>query len=194
LVVGLDVVHKRLVETSRRAGRRRERGGVPNLMLALARAQEPPAELLGRADEIRVSLPWGDLLEGIASADGTVLDGLAALARPGAGVRIVVNGAPWQSNAPVRMRRLPQLTPEYVVSTLADPYAAHGIVIKESRPLTDDEIEGLHSTWAKRLRSGRDRLDLTLIDAAVRSSPDQRPERRQPVGSPAAGPARTSRG
>ena len=162
------MVHKQLVETSRRAGRRPERGGVPNLMLALARAQEPPPELAGRADEIHVSLPWGDLLEGIARADAAVLDGLTALARPGARLRIVVNGAPWQSNAPIRMRALPQLTPEYVLSTLAEPYAAHGIVVKESRLLTDDEIDGLRSTWAKRLRHGRDRLDLTLIDAAVR--------------------------
>src|SRR5262245_15345627 len=137
-------------------------------MLALARAQEPPSELLGRADRSQVRRPWGDLLEGIALADTAVLDGLTALARPGAGLRVVVNGAPWQSNAPIRMRRLPQLTPEYVLSTLVDPYAAHGIVIKESRLLTDDEIDGLNSTSAKRLRSGRGRLDLTLIDAAVR--------------------------
>jgi 16S rRNA (adenine(1408)-N(1))-methyltransferase len=162
------VVHKQLAETSRRAARRPERGGVPNLLLALARAQEPPSELLGRADEIHVRLPWGDLLEGIALADPAVLDGLTALARSGAVLRIVVNGAPWQSNAPIRMRRLPQLTPEYVLSTLVDAYASHGIVIKESRLLTDDEIDGLHSTWAKRLRHGRDRLDLTLIDAEVR--------------------------
>jgi 16S rRNA (adenine(1408)-N(1))-methyltransferase len=167
LVIGLDVVHKQLVETSRRAGRRPERGGMPNLMLALARAQEPPEALTGRADQIHVNLPWGDLLEGMALADAAVLDGLTVLARPWARLRIVVNGAPWQSNAPIRMRRLPQLTPGYVLSTLVDAYAARGIVIKEARLLTDDEIDGLHSTWAKRLRHGRDRLDLTLIDAAV---------------------------
>ena len=169
MVVGLDVVHKQLIETSRRAGRRLERGGVPNLVLVLARAQEPPEALLGRADEIHVRLPWGDLLEGIALADSAVLDGLTALARPGAGLRMVVNGEPWQSNAPIRMRQLPQLTPEYVMSTLVEPYAAHGIVVKESRLLTAGEIDGLHSTWAKRLRHGRERLDLTLIDSAVRS-------------------------
>jgi hypothetical protein len=66
------------------------------------------------------------------------------------------------------MRQLPQLTPEYVMSTLIEPYAAHGIVVKESRLLTAGEIDGLHSTWAKRLRPGRERLDLTLIDSAVR--------------------------
>lgn len=141
---------------------------MPNLVLALARAQEPPEALVGRADQIHVQLPWGDLLEGIALADPAVLDGLTALARPGAGLRMVVNGAPWQSNAPIRMRRLPRLTPEYVLSTLVGAHATRGVVIKESRLLTGDELDGLHSTWAKRLRHGRDRLDLTLIDAAVR--------------------------
>ena len=175
LVVGLDVVQESLVETSRRAARRPERGGVPNLVLALARVQEPPEELAGRADEIRISLPWGDLLEGIALAAPAVLDGLTALARPGARLRIVVNGAPWRSNAPIRMRQLSQLTPEYVWSTLAERYAAHGIVVKESRLLSDAEIDDLHSSWAKRLRHGRERLDLTLIDAVVLQSASWRP-------------------
>jgi 16S rRNA (adenine(1408)-N(1))-methyltransferase len=164
-VVGLDVVAAPLVDSARRAARRPDRGGAPNLLYGLARAQEPPPELAGRADEIRVTLPWGDLLEGLALADPAVLDGLATLARPSARLRVVLNGEPWRSNAPIRMRRLPQLTPEYVRSTLADRYAAHGIVVKESRLLTEGEIQGLHSTWAKRLRHGRERLDLTAIDA-----------------------------
>jgi 16S rRNA (adenine(1408)-N(1))-methyltransferase len=163
LVVGLDVTQQQLVETSRRAARRPERGGVPNLLFALARAQEPPPVLCGRADDIRVTLPWGDLLEGVALAHPDVLGGLAALARPGARLRIVVNGEPWSTNAPKRMRHLPQLTPRYVRSELVDRYADHGIAIKDARRLTRTEIDDLHSTWAKKLRSGRD-VDLTLID------------------------------
>ncbi|HYJ69704.1 MAG TPA: hypothetical protein VEX15_18780 [Nocardioidaceae bacterium] len=137
---------------------------MPNLLFALARAQEPPPALCGRADDIRVTLPWGDLLEGVALADPDVLGGLAALARPGARLRIVVNGEPWSTNAPKRMRRLPQLKPEYVRSELVDRYADHGIAIKDARRLTASEVDELHSTWAKKLRSGRD-VDLTLIDA-----------------------------
>jgi 16S rRNA (adenine(1408)-N(1))-methyltransferase len=163
LVVGLDVTHQQLVETSRRASRRPARGGAPNLLFVLARAQEPPSELCGRADDIRVTLPWGDLLEGVALAEPGVLGGLATLARPGARLRIVVNGEPWSTNAPKRMRQLPQLTPEYVRSELVDRYADHGIAIKDTRRLTRREIDDLHSTWAKKLRSGRD-VDLTLIE------------------------------
>lgn len=168
-------MHQRLVETARRAARRPERGGAANLVLALARAQDPPAPLRGLADEVLVTLPWGDLLEGIALAEAGVLDGLTALARPGARLRLVVNGEPWAANAPKRMRRLPHLTPEYVRSELADRYAAHGIAVRETRLLDADEIDGLHSTWAKRLRSGRSHLDLTMIDAWL-------PTRRDPAG------------
>lgn len=136
---------------------------MPNLLFALARAQDPPPALCGRADDIRVTLPWGDLLEGVALVDPDVLGGLAALARPGARLRIVVNGEPWSTNAPKRMRQLPQVTPEYVRSALVDRYADHGIAIKDTRRMTRNEIHDLHSTWAKKLCSGRD-VDLTLIE------------------------------
>jgi hypothetical protein len=85
------------------------------------------------------------------------------LALPDARLRIVVNGEPWSTNAPKRMRQLPQLTPEYVRTELVDRYADRGIAIKDVRLLTASEIDGLQSTWAKRLRSGRD-VDLTVID------------------------------
>ena len=193
LVIGLDVVHKQLVATSRRAGRWPERGGVPNLMLALARAQEPPSELLGRADESQVSLPWGDLLEGIALADAAVLDGLAALARPGARLRIVVNGAPWQSNAPIRMRRLPQVTPEYVLSTLVDPvrrsrHRHQGVETldrrRDRRPALD--VGQAIATGSRPPRTHSDRRSSALVTrsavsaAAARREPRSRARSVQP--------------
>jgi 16S rRNA (adenine(1408)-N(1))-methyltransferase len=164
-VIGLDPVREQLADVSRRAGRRVERGGVPNLLFALATVQRPPEELAGRAGEILVTLPWGDLLEGLALAHADVLGGLATLARPGARLRLALNGAPWAANAPKRMRRLPRVTPEYVRSVLAERYAAHGILVDDARLLRDDEIDALHSTWAKRLRHGNGRPELTLIEA-----------------------------
>jgi 16S rRNA (adenine(1408)-N(1))-methyltransferase len=166
-VIGLDPVREQLADVSRRAGRRVERGGVPNLLFALATAQRPPEELDGRAGEVLVTLPWGDLLEGLALAHADVLDGLATLARPGARLRLVLNGAAWAANAPTRMRRLPRLTPEYVRLVLAERYAAHGILVDDARRLRDDEIDALHSTWAKRLCHGNGRPELTLIEAHV---------------------------
>jgi len=115
-----------------------------------------------------VTLPWGDLLEGLALAEPDVLAGLPALAKPGARLRLVLNGGPWSSNAPKRTRRLPELTPGYVWAKLADRYAAHSVTVKQERPRTEPEIAGLHSTWAKRLGHGRDRLDLTFVDGFVR--------------------------
>lgn len=139
------------------------------MLFAVAAAERPPAELTGRADEIRVTLPWGSLLEGVALAHDEVLDGLTALAKPGARLRLVVNGAPWASNAPKRLRGLPQLTPDYVRAELAGRYAAHGIVVDDARRLRADEVDGLHSTWAKRLRHGRGEVELTVVDAHLRN-------------------------
>lgn len=167
-MIGLDPATGQLADVSRRAARAPARGGLPNLLFAQATAQQPSEELTGRADEIRVALPWGDLLEGLALAEPAVLDGLAALARPGARLRLVLNGADWHAaRAPRRMRRLPQLTPEHARLVLAPAYAAHGIQVTAARHLADGEIRALESTWARRLAHGRGGLGLTLVDACI---------------------------
>jgi 16S rRNA (adenine(1408)-N(1))-methyltransferase len=183
-VVGLDAAKEPLAEVSRRAAKRPERGGLPNLIFGWASAQQPPEELTGRADELHVTMPWGSLLEGLALGRPEVLTGLARLARPGARLRVVVNGAAWEDNAPARLRHLPQLTPDYVRSVLAGRYGAHGIQVGEIRALTGGEIDALHSTWAKRLRAGGEYPHLTLIDARVDQGVEATPPRTEATPPP----------
>jgi 16S rRNA (adenine(1408)-N(1))-methyltransferase len=68
LVVGLDIAKDKLAEAARRAGRKPQRGGVPNLLYVVASAEESPTELAGRASEVHVVLPWGRLLRGCLPA------------------------------------------------------------------------------------------------------------------------------
>ena len=171
LVVGLDLVAENLREVSHRASRRPERGGRPNVLYALASAERPPPELAGLASEVFVVLPWGRLLEGVALADPEVLDGIAGLAAPGARLAIVLNCEVWGETVPAGVDHLPVVTEEYAREALAPRLAGHGVVMTEGRMLAREEMGRLQSTWAKRLRHGREHARFLLLEAVVR--PDE---------------------
>ena len=150
-VVGIDLVAENLRELSAKAARKPERGGLANVLYAVASIERLPAELRGIADEIFVTLPWGSLMRGIILADDAVLVGLASLARDGAALRIVLNTRIFDDPVPLDVRDLPDVTPDFVRETLAPAFARHGITITETRFMDADEVAAIETTWAKRL-------------------------------------------
>jgi 16S rRNA (adenine(1408)-N(1))-methyltransferase len=166
LIVGIDPVREAMREMSARAGRKRERGGLPNVLYVVASVERPPEELRARADELYVNLPWGSLMRGIILAEAEVLDGLASLAWEGATLRIILNTRIFDEPVPLEARDLPDVTPEYVRDELAPKYAAHNIRITEARPYDADEFGDLATTWAKRLAHRRAPRS-TLVEATI---------------------------
>ncbi|MDE3097668.1 MAG: class I SAM-dependent methyltransferase, partial [Chloroflexota bacterium] len=140
LVIGLDPVRENMREYSARAARKPERGGLPNVLYAIASIEQVPAELYGIADELYVNLPWGSLMRGIILGEATVLGGLASLGREGAVLRAVVNTRIFDDPVPIDARDLPEPTPEYVRATLAPLYARRGLRIEQARLFDADEL------------------------------------------------------
>lgn len=155
LVIGMDPAREQMRELSSRALRKPARGGVPNVLYVVASAEAPPAELLGRADEVHVVLPWARLMVGLVLAQADVLAGLRALARPGAALELTLGADVWADPVPIEARDLPELTLDYVRETLAPAYAAAGVPIVEARMLSPEEIAAIPSSWARRLAHGR---------------------------------------
>jgi len=155
LIVGLDALDEPMGEIAYRAARKPARGGRANLVLLRASVEALPSELRGIADEVHVLLPWGVLLEGIVRARADVIDGLAALARPGATVRVVLNGEIWLDSTPARYSELPVPTPEYVAEVVAPAFARAGIDLEPVRYLDAGEAKTLPTSWARRLGHGR---------------------------------------
>jgi 16S rRNA (adenine(1408)-N(1))-methyltransferase len=167
-VIGIDAIAERLDTWSAKAVRKPAKGGRPNVLFVRASAEQPPAELQGRAHAVHVLLPWGALLVGTMLADPAVLDGLTALARPGAELTVVFNAEVWEESTPKDMADLPAVTVEYVEQTLAPRYAARGIEISEARELSAQEVMDLPTTWSKRLaRSHRGHPKFVLARGAV---------------------------
>jgi len=165
-VIGMDPVAENLREMSAKAARKPGRGGLANVLYAVASIERPPEELRGIADEIFVTLPWGSLMRGIILGDDDVLGALASFAAPGAALRIVLNTRIFDDPVPIEVRDLPEVTPTYVRGTLAPAYARHGIEITDARWLDAKEVAAIGTAWAKRL-SHRSPPPSGLIEATV---------------------------
>lgn len=170
-VIGIDPVQGAMREFSTRARRKTARGGLPNLLYAVASIEQSPPELAGQADLIFVNLPWGSLMRGIIEADDTVLGNLAYLAADNARLRIILNTRVFDDPVPLDIQGLPEVTVTYAETTLAPAFAKHGLTITKSRFLTPEELLTLATTWAKRL-SHRSPPPSFLIEAVKTHAAD----------------------
>jgi len=98
-----------------------------------------------------INFPWASLLRGVLGHDDEVLAGVARLLAPGAYATALVSVLP-RDGVPA--------IPE--APALAGAYARHGLRVAEARPATPAEVAASGSSWAKRLRAGRER-PVTLL-------------------------------
>jgi 16S rRNA (adenine(1408)-N(1))-methyltransferase len=140
-VIGIDADAASMRETSRKAARSPNKGGVPNAMFVVGSVGSLPDELDAVADEVRVTFPWGSLLLGVLGVDATVLGGIARVAKVGCEIRALVSVTERDGLG---------------LSARVDPsvYDAHGLRLIESRPARESEMAATNSSWAKRLRAG----------------------------------------
>jgi len=155
LVIGIDALDEPMGEVAYRAARKPARGGRANLVLLRTAIESVPAELERIADEVYVLLPWGALLEGIVRAREEIVQGIAAIARPGALVRVTLNGEIWLDSTPARYENLPVPTPEYVSEAIEPEFRRAGVELEPARYLSAAEAKALPTTWARRLGHGR---------------------------------------
>jgi 16S rRNA (adenine(1408)-N(1))-methyltransferase len=137
-----------MAESSLRASRPARKGGVPNALFVVAAAERPPVELLGIADELTVSFPWGSLLRGTLALDDAAdaADGIAALLAPGGTARILLSIDPRD--------RLALPGPETLArEELTDRWRWRGLSVTAWRVATRAEVDATGSSWARRLRA-----------------------------------------
>ncbi len=117
----------------------------------MAAAERPPDALRGLAGSLTVNFPWGSLLRGLLGEDDAVIAGVARLLAPGAEGAVLVSV--------VARDGMPPAPPQ---ASLGAAYARHGLELIEMRPAAPEEVAASGSSWAKRLRAGRDR-PVTLL-------------------------------
>ncbi len=140
-----------MAEASRRAAKPESRGGSPNAMFVVAPAEAPPPELLGIADELTINFPWGSLLRGALALEGAASTGIAGLLRPGGRLTVLLSVTDRDGLA------IGAFDAPGAAEALAIRWAAHGLRLEGARLASIDELDATRSSWARRLRAGRDR-------------------------------------
>jgi 16S rRNA (adenine(1408)-N(1))-methyltransferase len=152
-----------MAEVARRAARAPERGGQPNLLFAVASAERPPDELIGRADEVSAIMPWGSLLRGVLALDPDAACGIAALLRP-SGRLVATLSVTNRDRIDV-----PPLDGDGAAADLARRWASHGLRVDAFDLAGADEVAATGSSWGRRLSVGRSRPIWRLVARAERT-------------------------
>lgn len=155
LYIGIDANPKPLEKISMKATRKPAKGGADNVLFVQAAVENLPAELNHIADEVHVHFPWGSLLRGVATGDPQIVEGLRRIMVGGGLLEVVIGVDAERDRSEIERLGLPELSLDYLTSTLSPKYAAAGLVITEQNLLSSHEWPHLHSSWARRL-SGND--------------------------------------
>lgn len=145
LVLGIDANAASMAESSRRADRRAERGGLPNATFLVEAAEALPGPLASRADLVTITFPWGSLLRGVLGRDRAVMDGIAGLLAPGGRVEILVSVVP--SDGIEGMVEFD----ERACAEIAVAWARVGMELTAMCRATPEEVAATRSSWARRL-------------------------------------------
>lgn len=137
--IGVDACRENLREATRKAP--------ANALYVVANALALPPELRGLATWITINFPWGSLLDGLLRGDDRLLDGLRALARPGARLEIRLNdGALAEAGC----------TPEDGERLVARMLRECGFAPEPSLRLRAADLRACPTSWAKKLAYGRE--------------------------------------
>jgi len=144
-VIGIDANAAGMVESSRRAARRRGDRRADNAIFLVEAAEALPGLLAGTASLGTITMPWGSLLRGVLGLDLVALRGVTSIVAPGGRVEVLASVVPAD-----RVDGITALdrTSE---ARIADAWQSIGLELVSMRPATVDDLRVTRSSWARRL-------------------------------------------
>ena len=156
--IGVDPVKENMYDISKKAGKKPEKGGAPNMLLVIASAEALPKELNGAADSVSVYFPWGSLLECVIKPVGETLLKIAKIAKRGAEFTFVTTYSDSYEEGEITRRELPAISKEYFSGeSYKSELSACGFAVEGVEEYDNEYVKQFNSQWAKRLAFGRKR-------------------------------------
>ena len=161
LVIALDSSFEALTETSKSGLKKPAKGGAHNLICVYGNIKDACDDLNDCADLVRVYLPWGDLLTGIAEISEDIVKAISVCAKKESTIEFVINAEIWRSNLPKHLENIGEITPEFFISN-SGSFKSFGIDIVEAHKMSLEEISNLDTTWSHKLMSSRESADFIM--------------------------------
>ena len=144
-----------MVDASRRAVAKPSRGGLDNVLFLQSSLEFLPPTFEAIADEITVNYPWGSLLRAVAIPEMGLLSRLAAIARYGCQVEILINVHPFEDPSYAARIRLSGALLTTNRNAFDAAYAKAGLTVTQ---IDDVSTNPRATSWGKRLEQGSRRI------------------------------------
>lgn len=151
--IGVDPAEKQLEIYSKKAVKEK----VKNLIYVVASFEIIPSELKGVADKIYLNLPWGTLLENIVKPTKRGLGQLLELLKEKGELEIILGYAQEFDPSETKRLNLPPINLSLISDIIVPAFEEKDFLAKESYEMSKKQLADVETTWAKKLRFGRDR-------------------------------------
>ena len=157
--IGIDPSQKQLELHSKKALKEK----LQNILFVLGSAEHLPSDLDGIADVLHIILPWGTLLQVVASPNENGLKEIINLIKAGGKMKMVLGYA--QELEPTETARLAleELDEGYISEKIVPAFERLGMRLTGIRKITSEELKNFETTWSKKLGFGR-RRSLYLLE------------------------------
>ena len=151
--IGIDPSHKQLKIYSKKAVRKK----LENVLFLRGSAESLPKNLNSFVSTLYIILPWGSLLQYIATPNTQILKNIIDLLKHKGILEIIFGYV--QEREPTETARLGLgiLDSVYIENILIPKYGELDLVLEKSNTLTKKELREFESTWSKKLGFGKER-------------------------------------
>jgi 16S rRNA (adenine(1408)-N(1))-methyltransferase len=144
------------------------KGGLPNVLFVRAAVEALPFELNSVASEVRINFPWGSLLRGVATGDQVVLANLRRICAVNALLKIIIGLDFDRDRSEIDRLGLSKFETGYINSVLTAAYRNAGFELVGAQNIVPSDWPEFQTSWAKRLRTSRNRSFIRIVARAVR--------------------------
>lgn len=158
LYIGLDPAEKQIQIYSKKSNRRR----LKNVLYVIGSLENLPEELYSTVDKIFINLPWGTLLEKIVKSNETYTNELFKILKRNGEIEIIFGYVPELEPSETERLGLPVIENESDVLKAFSTFKKIFEVIEMKRLLKED-LDKIETTWAKKLKFGKDRFIYKIV-------------------------------
>jgi 16S rRNA (adenine(1408)-N(1))-methyltransferase len=152
LYIGIDPAENQLKIYSKKANRKK----LQNTVFAIGSIENLPPELFSLIDELYINLPWGTLLEKMVKMNELTAGNLSSITKKDGKMEIVFGYVPEFEPSETERLNLPDITEKENLEKILNSFSRY-FEITELRELDKKELGDLETTWAKKLKFGKDR-------------------------------------
>jgi 16S rRNA (adenine(1408)-N(1))-methyltransferase len=153
LFIGVDPSEKQLQIFSKKAVREK----VQNLLYLVASFEMLPKELTRVSNKVHVILPWGTLLENIVKPTKDCVNILGELLRVNGVLEIILGYAPEFEPSETKRLSLPPISLGMINDVIIPTFESNYFKIEEFFEMSKEQLANIETTWAKKLRFGKNR-------------------------------------